>query len=242
MSTYPHLENAPIVEALIDIQVNPRPELDIAEMRRFRESVKEDYPKEQEQRALHISLSLGQSRKTTQTDEPSGFRYESADGLQVVQARLDGFTFSRLKEYETWDKLRDEACRLWQMYEEISKPTSIKRVAVRFINQMNLGLPLNEYLCAPPVVPPGMSNDLRSFLTRTVIYDDSVDASVIITQALKGIEEKGRVPIILDIDVFKVTTTEVNSDMAWMIIDSFHDIKNKIFFKSITRKTREIYE
>ena len=242
MSKYPHLRNAPIVEALIDIQVNPRADLEISAIRKFRESVKEDYPKEQGQRALHISLSLGQSLKTTQTDEPLGFKYESADGLQVVQARLDGFTFSRLKDYETWDRLRDEAYRLWQMYEEISKPTSIKRVAVRFINQMNLGLPLNEYLSAPPLVPPGVSNDVRSFLTRTVIYDDSVDASVIMTQALKGIEEKGRVPIILDIDVFKVTTTEVNSDMAWMIIDSFHDIKNKIFFKSITRKTREIYE
>jgi len=242
MSTYPHLRNAPIREALIDIQVNPRSDLEINEMKQFHDSISADYPKEQIQKQFHISFSLGQTRKTAHTEEPMGFRYESEDGKQVVQARLDGFTFSRLAEYETWDRLRDEAYRLWQMYEEISKPTSIKRVAVRFINQMNLGLPLNEYLSAPPVVPPGVSNDVRSFLTRTVIYDDSVDASVIITQALKGIEDDGRVPIILDIDVFKVTAPEVSSDMAWMNIDLFHDIKNRIFFESITQKTREIYE
>ncbi len=242
MSAYPHLRNAPIREALIDIQVNPRSDLEINEIKKFHDSISADYPKELILTQHHISLSTGQTQKTAHTEEPRGFRYESEDGKQVVQARLDGYTFSRLEKYETWDRLLDEAYRLWQIYQEISKPTSIKRVAVRFINQMNLWLPFHEYLSAPPVVPPGVSNDVRSFLTRTVIYEDSVDASVIITQALKGIEDDGRVPIILDIDVYKVIAPEVSSDTAWMNIDLFHDIKNRIFFESITQKTREIYE
>lgn len=241
MSEYPHLENAPIREALIDIQVNPRPELDIAEIRKFRESVKEDYPKEQEQRVLHISLSLGQSLKTAQTDEPFGYRYESSDGKQVVQARRDGYTFSRLEKYETWEKLRREAVRLWNLYKEVAKPEAVKRVAVRYINSFKVKDTLEKYLQAPPTVPPHLSFSMQEFLTRTVVHDDTSDANAIITQGVKEIEDDGSVPLILDIDVYKVVSLEPDDEQIWSTIESFHDVKNDIFFNSITKKAEEMF-
>ena len=65
---------------------------------------------------------------------PDGYLFTSVDGRQVVQARLDGFTFSRLKPYDKWESLRDEARELWQHYVQIASPETVTRVALRYIN------------------------------------------------------------------------------------------------------------
>ena len=241
MNDYPHLRNAPIVEALIDIRVSLPPEVGTTEIGAISEKLK-DYPEIRHLRGFRIGFRLGQSPEASHTDEHLGHRYESADGQQVVQVRRDGFTFSKLKKYDSWDEIRREAYRLWNLYYDIAKPTSLNRIAVRFINHMSLGLPLDEYLVAPPKIPLSLSGDVTSFLSRIVILDKSLDASAIITQGLKAIEGDGSAPIILDIDVFNEPTSDVSTEEAWHIIDSFHDFKNQLFFESITDKTRAKYE
>ncbi len=242
MSTYPHLRKAPIREALIDIQVNPRSDLETNEMKQFHDLISADYPKEQIQTQFHISLSLGQTRKTAHTEEPWGFRYESEDGRQVVQARRDGYTFSRLEKYETWANLRSEAVRLWKIYQEIARPDSVKRVAVRYINSFKIEAPFKKYLQAPPISPPGLSVSIQEFLTRFVVHNDALDASAIITQALKKLDMDGINPLILDIDVYKVVALDPDDKQIWSIIDSFHDLKNDLFFNSITDETMETFK
>jgi len=241
VSDYPHLENAPIREALFDIQVNPRSDFEINELKQFHDSISADYPKEQIQKQFHISFSLGQTRKTAQTEEPMGFRYESEDGKQVVQARRDGYTFSRLEKYETWANLREEAVRLWKLYKEIAQPELIKRVAVRYINSFKIEAPFEKYLQAPPIILPGLSVSLQGFLTRAVVHDDTSDANAIITQGVKEIEDDGSVPLILDIDVYKIVLLEPGDKQIWSTIESFHDVKNDIFFNSITKETEEMF-
>ena len=241
MSDYPHLRNAPIVEALIDIQVGLPPEVSTTDIGAISEKLK-DYPEIRHLRGFTIGFRLGQSPGASHSDEHLGYRFESADGRQVVQVRRDGFTFSKLKKYDSWEEIRSEAYRLWNLYYDIAKPTSLNRIAVRFINQMNLGLPLEEYLVTPPKIPPNLSGDVTSFLSRIVIVDKSLHASAIITQGLKAIEGNGSAPIILDIDVFKEPTSDVTSEEAWRIIDSFHDFKNRLFFESITDKTKALYK
>ncbi len=237
-----HLENAPIREALIDIQVNPRPDLEINSLKQFHDSLKKDYPKEQIQKQFHISLNLSQTRKTAHTEEPTGFRYESDDGRQIVQARRDGYTFSRLEKYETWTNLRSEAVRLWKIYQEIARPDSVKRVAVRYINSFKIEAPFEKYLQAPPISIPGLSVNLQEFLTRIVVHNEALDASAIITQALKEMDTDGTNPLILDIDVYKVVALDPADKQIWSIIDSFHDLKNDLFFNSITEETMETFK
>ncbi len=242
MSTYLHLSNAPIREALIDIQVNPRSDLEINEIKQFHDSISADYPKELILTHHHISLSMGQTRKTAHTEEPRGFRYESEDGKQVVQVRRDGYTFSRLEKYETWENLRREAVRLWTLYKEIAQPEIVKRVAVRYINGFKIKTPFEKYLQAPPIILPSLSVTLQGFMTRAVVHDDTSDANAIITQGVKEIEDDGSVPLILDIDVYKEVILKPDDKVIWSIIESFHDVKNNIFFNSITKEAVEMFK
>lgn len=245
LEEYPILKKAPITEALIDIRVKLPSELDVKNIDSIYQTIKEEYPERHEQRISKVSFE-------PKVDEPikssraniNGYRYISSDKKRIVQARMDGFTFSWLHPYIKWEELRNEAHRLWQLYKNIASPESITRVALRYINNLNIPMPIRDfgdYLTAPPAVPEELPQGVSSFLTRVVIHESSIGASAIITQALEQIITD-TAPIILDIDVFKLQPKGIEEKDAWETIEKLRHFKNRIFFKSITKKLKEMYE
>ena len=245
MTKYPHLTNAPITEALIDFRVKLSTEFEVKNIDLLYESISELYPEKQEQRLSEIQFKPDQEELVkTSAAKIIGYRYISPDKRQIVQARIDGFTFSRLKPYVKWEQLRDEAYRLWQYYKKITAPESITRVALRYINNLNIPMPIkdfSDYLKAPPIVPEELPQEVPSFLTRIVIKEPDLGVHAIITQALERIVNDVA-PIILDIDVFKYQPEGIEEKEAWDLIERLRDFKNDIFFSSITERLLEMYK
>lgn len=245
MTEYPTLTNAPITEALIDIRVKLPSAFDAIEIGTIYDSIKEQYPEKQEQRISEVKFKLkADAEEISKSDATiNGYRYITSDKKQIVQTRLDGFTFSRLHPYIKWEDLRDEAYRLWNLYKDITSPESITRVALRYINNLNIPMPIRDfgdYLTAPPTVPEELPQGVGSFLTRVVIHEPSIGANAIITQALEQVTDT--VPVILDIDVFKLQTKGIEEKEAWETIETLRHFKNKIFFSSITDRLKEMYK
>jgi uncharacterized protein (TIGR04255 family) len=243
----PTLKHAPITEAVIDIRVMLSSAADVKSIGLLFEKIKDQYPIKQEQRVSEFSLDLkpGEDPIKASTQRITGYRYVSADKKQIVQARLDGFSLSRLHPYAEWMTFRDEAKKLWQIYQEIMKPAAITRVALRYINNLNMPYPINdfdEYLTAPPTVPKDLPQGISSFLTRMVVTEPALGINAIITQALELVPpmpEINRLPVILDIDVFKQDPKGMEEADAWHTIEQLRHFKNKIFDKSITPKLKE---
>ncbi len=242
MTSYPHLRNAPIKEALVDIQVHHKSESIVSLLETVGDRIKDEFPKKKNLRTLEIHITGGKGNQPTHEDSFLGLRFETEDGRKVVQARLDGFTFSMMPKYSHWKDLRGDAFRLWKIYADTTSPSSIKRVAVRFINILQLSIPLNEYLTVPPILPKGLPFEMNGFVDRKVLHDETTDSYANITQILQELKPDGQVSVILDIDVFKNTIFEVGGNEAWDQIDQFHDLKNLLFFKSVTAKTVEKYK
>ncbi len=246
MEEYKILKNAPITEALIDIRVKLSANFDVQKIDSLYESIKEQYPHKEKQRISKVEIETKEHKVKTISAKINGYRYLSPDKKQIIQARMDGFTFNRLQPYSKWEDLRNEAHRLWVLYRDITSPEAITRVAVRYINNLNIPLPIKDfgyYLTAPPIVPEELSQLVPNFLTRITIYEPSLDANAIITQALEPLPtEVKRAPIILDIDVFKYRQEGIEEKDAWETIEKLRHLKNKIFFKSITSNLKEMYE
>ncbi len=245
MEEYPILNKAPITEALIDIRVKLPTTVDAKKIESMYESIKEQYQEKQEQRISEIKVELKTEELVKSTGAKiNGYRFITSDKKQIVQARLDGFTFSRLHPYITWEELRDEAYRLWKLYKDTTSPEVITRVALRYINNLNIPLPIRDfgdYLTTPPTVPEELPQGVSSFLNRIVIHEPSLGANVIITQALEQIAPD-KAPIILDIDVFKLQPKGIEEKDAWEIMEKLRHFKNKIFFNSITNKLKGMYK
>ena len=242
---YTPLSKAPITEALIDIRVKPKKGIEVEQLDSIYAIISDQYPNRQILRRLESRIEFKQEESTVSPDADTinGYVYTSSDQIQVVQARPDGLTFSRLKPYETWERFRAEAYRLWEMYAEITSPELITRVALRYVNTLNIPLPIkdfSDYLTSPPVVPPALPQGVSSFLTRVVIHESSLDAVAIITQALEQIVDPNFAPIILDIDVFKQSQIGMTKEEAWDVLEKLRHLKNKIFFESITEKLKEL--
>lgn len=245
MDGYQVLKKAPITEGLIDIRVKLSPELDVRQIDSIYEPIKSEYPQKQEQRLSQVQVEQKPDENIVKSlSKINGYRYTSSDKKRIIQARLDGFTFSRLHPYATWEELRSEAHRLWLLYQKVTSPHLITRVALRYINNLNIPMPIRDfgdYLTAPPLVPEGLPQGVSSFLTRVVIHEPSVGANAIIIQALEQVSTDVA-PVILDIDVFKLQPEGVEEKEAWDIIEKLRHFKNQIFFESITDKLKEMYK
>ncbi len=247
MSTWAHLPKAPITEALIDIRVRLPEGTHIQGLSPFRDEVRADYPTCRERRRGHVQLVFPKTEPPTiqvESNTPDGYLLTSADGREVVQVRLDGFTFSRLKPYQTWNQLRDAARALWNSYCRIAKPTLITRVAVRYINRLELPLPLSdfrEWICIFPEIASTLPQGLAGFFLRVSIPFDKPRGFVNLTQAIEPGEHGRHVPLIFDIDTFLPDEFDPRDEAVWERFEDLRTIKNRVFFESITEKTKEMY-
>jgi uncharacterized protein (TIGR04255 family) len=246
MTRIRHLARAPIAEALIDIRVQPRDGISGDSFNQAAEEVSSTYPVVQriESLAATFGVQEGKPMAPDATYSQIGLFLKTSDERNIVQFRTNGFTFSRLPQYTSWDEMFPEARSLWREYCAAAKPRRVIRLAVRYINRLRLPLPLDlaTYLSAPPTVPEGLPPVLRAYLTRLVLNDADTGNSVIVTQALEPSVDTDHLVLLLDVDAFRDVDLDPGDSRLESILGMLRDLKNRVFFGSITEQTAEMYE
>jgi uncharacterized protein (TIGR04255 family) len=248
MARQRHLNNAPIFEAIIDFRVKLVPDFDVTVFKQLKETLRLDYPKDPEESREFITALQFRNKELQQILEDKGLRgyfFKSGDDKNVAQFRRDGFTFSRLRPYTEWETVRAEAKRLWEMYSAKASPEPVTRIAVRYINQLSIPLPIHDfadYLTAPPAIPKTLPlQDMSQFMTRVVVCDAATDIQANIIQALQKGAKSDEVTIILDIDVYSQPVGGFEESEIWPTFDKLRELKNRIFFDSITEETARLF-
>ncbi len=152
--------------------------------------------------------------------------------------RLDGFTFSVIQGYSNWDDLSSSAQPLWNEFVKLAKTAPVGRIATRYTNVLDvpIGSDIDDYLTSGPRIPNHLPQTLSGFLQRVEVpFDNQITAAI--TQQLVP---QGKV--VLDIDVFKMDNIEGSSPLIWERLGRLREIKNLVFFSSITPKTLEMYK
>lgn len=245
---YPHLSNAPIVEAVIDFRVKLSSDFKLDAFHPLRSKLSEDYPGFEEQQLIEqkIEQEPGQPMQfSTRVSGIHGHRLLSKDGKNVVQLRRDGFTFSRLNPYTEWEEVFGETWRLWCMYVETAKPLEVSRIAVRYINRLLLPLPFSnpeEYLKAPPLTAEGWPSDMNTFLSRVVMHDPESETLVNVIQALEP-QAPGRnsVTLLFDIDAYQDVSLPADDVTMRGRFAELREMKNRVFFKGLTDKAIDLF-
>jgi len=244
-TTFP---NAPITEALLDIRVQLPEDVNLAQLATFYDSVKERYPNKRERLSWQGGMKLtptGDVEVIQSQGGPDGYLLTSSDGKQIVQVRLDAFTSNRLRPYDRWETFRDEARDLWELYVKVAQPKQITRTALRYINRIEIPLPMRDfkdYILTVPEIAAELPQGLAKYLMQLVIPVPEIPATAIITEAMEPAAEPTKVPLIFDIDVFSSKVFEVKDGEWWQVFEKLRDLKNNIFFRSITDKTKELFQ
>lgn len=250
MATHRQLANAPVREALIDLRFEPPVSLEVVD--RFVAKVRDGYGARTDLwEAVFGLVNDGTATSSHSGQRVVGRRLQSAGVPQyVLQARIEGFTLSRLSPYGRWQELRDEASALWDAFRAVAGHVDVTRVAVRYINELNLPLPMSdfeEYLTVPPRVPHGLPQSVSGFLSRVVIPDPATDCVSVVTQVLDGAPvgtaAGTSIMVLLDIDVSRAVRLDgAEASSIFAALDVLREQKNRIFFEHLTEKTVEMYE
>lgn len=240
-------DKAPITEAVIDIRTRASEDLDLDDLRNFAAPWRERFPtpKLQTQFETHFKIEPGHDAPSLETRHAvRGFLFSSSDQQCVVQARRDGFSFSKLKPYESWDSLRREAHELWEHYREVARPSAVVRLGVRYINRIWLPpvqVELGDWFTLHPEAPDHLV-PMEEFQVRIVTrHPDRPDMRALVTIATAPPDEQRGPSVVLDIDVFLATDLLPSAPEIWPTLDDLRDYKNDVFFGIITHRTEESF-
>lgn len=238
------LNSPPIREAVIDFRVTPR-HLDQSVLTNLQEKLGNQFPKVEKMNMGKVSFSFKGEPKARQSKSLIGYRFLTDDGKLIAQFRNDGFTLNRMKPYNSWEDLTSEAFRLWVIYVELIKPGRLTRIAVRYINDIQLPLPtleIDDYISLAPKAPNEEMYNYTNFLSRVALVSKATGISANVIQALENSLKTDSVTYILDIDVYSMLTdTDTLSEQFLRErFEAFRVEKNRLFFGSLTDKTLEL--
>lgn len=236
---------APIKEAIFDLRVDQLEQGSIEQLEKLHEKLSETYPNKKKQINFvgKIDLRNDIEVKNESHSDVRGFLFSNTDNTRQVQIRLDGFTFNMLNPYSEWKDFSEEALRLWGFYSSVLKPKSVVRIALRYINKIDIPLPLNsfqEYILNMPPIPSSLPQTFENFFMQIDVPCNNDGTHVVLTETI-GKPTKLKIPFILDIDAYKVGM--INKDYANLKVEfeKLRDLKNKTFEGCITDKTRNLF-
>lgn len=246
MANHPHLNNAPIAEAVVEIRVRRSGPVDEESYAAFTSRLKASLPKSQNIRFLMARLHFENENEIKNDLENSrvGVRLDSEDGKWVVQAKNDGLTVSRMPPYESWGPLIDKVKDIWPLYVEVFRPETVVRLGVRYINRIPLPgtdhVDLDSVLTGGPKIPPKLPQALSQFLTRVVLPMADEGITLVVTQELQPQPADLGAPlgnVLVDIDASCECGLAVDSQVIWERLIALRNAKNMAFFASVTEPT-----
>lgn len=244
-----HLRNAPIREAIVDFRVKARRELTLQDLAPVRESLRDTFPIFEEQHATETTILLSPPATPSEASVRQlglqGYILKSEDGHNIVQLRAAGFTFNRLAPYTRWEEICPVALHAWRTYAEVARPEAVTRLGLRYINHIPLPPGVHEldhYLAAGPRTPPEWPQELSAFLTYVVLHDPHAGTSAAVKQWLEVGIATPALAIVLDIDAYSEEHHDADSAKIEDVLWRLRELKNRIFFGSLTDKAMRLFE
>ena len=246
---FPHLNHAPIVEAVIDFRAPFRAKWVPEDLKRELAKALPEYPIIEAALQPEFSLPVAGNPAGVKIANLGckGLRFRTKEQKYVVQFNRDGFAFSHLPPYERWDSFVAEALRLWEIFSMVGQHDKVQRVGVRYINRLPLPLSsdraplqLGDYLHNPPRSLPNLEWPCAVFFHKTTFNVPEAHFSVnLISTVEKPQPEANILPVIGDVDVF-TRNVIFQPREATAQLPEMRKLKNQAFFGAIQAKTVEL--
>ena len=245
------LDQAPIVEAVVDIDCDVSGPVDVDALDAAAAAALANQYPTRRRRMLNehqFSGSVDESGALAVTSRQGlqALQYLSADEKQIIQFRTVGFSFNRLAPYSTLDDYLPEIERTWRIFVDIAKPVVSRTVRLRYINRILLPMrdgrvDLDDFLKFAPRLVDEERLIFASFFNQHSVFEPATGNQANIVFATQPVEGN-QLPVILDIEVFKDVPGESED---WQTISgriaSLRSLKNLVFAHSLTDKCLNLF-
>jgi uncharacterized protein (TIGR04255 family) len=233
---------SPIVEAIIEVMVAPQPGTQLENLNGICAKIATEYPVKGDLKRLHgLQLQAG-----VFAEEVYGYMLTSGDQKNLVQIRLDGFRYSVLAPYKDWEAFSGQAGVLWNLYQKEIGPAIPLSVSLRYVNRINLPLPirdLRDFIRTYPEISSDMDQHIAGFFMQLQSHQADLQAVATIGEGMViPPPSPDVVSILLDITLSRSTNLPSDAETLWSVLESFRTRKNVIFEACITNRTREFFK
>jgi len=239
--------HAPITEAVVEFRVTQRPTLTLDELNGLG-TAESEYPLITPRFDVQGEFELTDVAVSTSARRiHSGYVFSREDRSQIFQARLDGFSFSRLPPYDTWGPFAEEAVRIWRRYVAVARPISVDRIGVRYVNRIDVpkdSIEIKDYLNVWPEIPETMPQVLQGYFLQLGVPLQQFDSTVTINSTIVAPPVEAVTSLLLDLDTYALTRlVPETADFDESILARLADLrmaKNFVFEAAITDETRRL--
>ncbi|HMQ03633.1 MAG TPA: TIGR04255 family protein [Pyrinomonadaceae bacterium] len=244
-----NLKKPPIIEAVLDIDCELPPNLDIMKVQKLAsKELAKSYPK------MRPTFLQDHTVKATPTNEVeyslkseiNGFQFLKNDGRQVVQFRKQGFSFNRLEPYTNLDSYLPQIKKQWLNYLRMAEPIKISAIRLRYINRILLPLVngevnLDEYIINGPRLADNERLSLVGFLDQYTAVDKKTGHQMSSVLTLQPIADQ-TLPLIFDNGVVSSKSVSIeNWNEIRSIILELRELKNHIFKRTVTKRCLNLF-
>ncbi|MGC8731920.1 MAG: TIGR04255 family protein [Halothiobacillaceae bacterium] len=244
------LSKAPIVEAVVDIDCDLPPNVDVEALDAAGKAAYSDvYPRAQ-RRMFNTHQAVMVPRQPPQFTSSEGWQalqYLSEDGQQLVQVRPNGFSFNRLVPYSSLDDYLPEIERTWLLFKELAHPLVCRAVRMRYINRIELPLvdgriELGDFLTSPPHLADEQRLQLTGFFEQQTVAETGTGHQAIVVRTSQ-LPIANHLPLIYDITVIATGNVEPSD---WLAISGriaqLRNLKNLIFRNALTQRCLQLFQ
>jgi uncharacterized protein (TIGR04255 family) len=239
-------ERPPVVEALCEI-VFEGSEWDSTIPGLFYERIRERFPEKADVPSAGLELGIAEQQATARVHVGPRVRFMTAERSLVVQLERDLLVVNQLQPYPRFDVWRPVVLEMLQLYRELVRPKMVRRMGVRYLNQMAApttagGLP--DYLRVYPAAPAELLPE-QEFLLRLGIRPEHPAHEVTLTLNGTGPGPAGVWAVLLDIYDNVDTAAAAQSNGAGLVekyLDEAHANIVSVFEGAITDAARTLFK
>ncbi len=239
MTEVPQLRTTPVKEIIFTISFANNISLDCLEKFKSHESIKTIFPSSSP--GFHTNLKASESDGAPVADiQKSGYILRCDPPCnRLIQAKRGQFSFHKTKEYEKYEILIRELNKYWALFQSCSTILNVTNASLRYVNFIRLdeGEDLNELIAINVSHPYREEPSSFVQLRFPVSTNPKIEAKIVVSKGNDG-KENG---VLLDISLSRSFEKESFKAIE-EAFQGMRDIKNQLFFDSITKKTKQKYQ
>jgi uncharacterized protein (TIGR04255 family) len=234
--------NAPIAEAAVDFSVGFGAVPTLGEFARFGQAAADRFSGSRERRMFTTSLEMVNEEPIFHNTEHRFLAFSSKDEKYVAQIRSDGFAFSRLHPYTSWADFVERAIDSWNIYRTTFAPTKISSISLKYVNRIELPNPVNfdEYFFTGIRIAPQIPQEVSEAFFAFSVKDESGNIGRFVFAIDHAASTQDHISLVFNVEA--VSEIEIglpdDANIIPNILSRLRDLKNQLFFNSITEKLK----
>lgn len=240
-------KNPPIHEAVCEFQFSDPESWSLVHGGIFFERLKKRYSgKPSEQRILRVMMPKGAplTAGPPAIGEITKVQLKSENEREMVAVGPGILSIHSLKPYSGWEHFRSQIVEALREYRRIASPKAIRRIGIRYINQIFIpsekGVP-GDLLTTPPYGIPNMECRIAAFAMRYQYALENSASAIVQMASLDGPPDTYGVA--LDIDVNRSWQGESYAAAdAMKAVDELRAQERHVFEALISDKARDLFD